>query len=273
MANLSRIFKQYEEVQIIDVTPEIASDLLQHANFGNRNPKPSVVKKYARLMANGDWRFSPETISVSKTGRLLNGQHRMMAVVMSGVTCRFLFATGFDDDVFSVLDRGATRTMADALGIQKELSESAALLIRLHNKGTPGMTTDADVHRAAMLIKDEHEWLMSFCNSRIKVFSSAPFRLAAVARIMNGDDRSYVSNMYRNLVMARTEMLPPIGHAAVRAVMTGRLVGGGGQTQPTNAVTAWSVFDKFLSNKSKIYVSFSPDRAFEIVRATGYDAA
>lgn len=273
MSNLSRIFKQDEEVQIVDVTPKIASDLLEHANFGNRRPKPAVVKKYAKLMTNGDWRFSPETISISKTGRLLNGQHRMMAVVMSGVTCRFLFATGFDDDVFSVLDRGATRTMADALSIQKELAESAALLVRLHTKSTPGTRTDADVHRAALAIEDEHDNLLSFCNTKIKVFSSAPFRLAAVARVMGGGDRNYVFGMYRNLVLARTEVLPPIGHAAIRAVMKGRLFAGGGHVQPTNAVVAWDVFDKASSEKSKISIFYSPQRASEIVKATGYGEA
>lgn len=270
MTNLSHIFNEDESAKIVDVTPDIAASLLERANFGNRKPKPVVVKKYAKLMANGDWRFSPETISISKTGRLLNGQHRMMAVVQSGVTCRFLFATGFDDEVFSVLDRGATRTKADALSIDKKLAEAASLLVRLDVAGTPGMVTDAEVYRAAMDIADVHDDLITFCNTSIKVFSSAPFRLAAVARVMRGDEREYVFGMYRNLVLARTENLPPIGHAAIRAVMTGRLFGGGGHIQPTNATVAWDLFDKHSAQKSKISISYIPARAAEIVKATGY---
>lgn len=270
MANLSHIFNDDESAKIVDVTPNIAASLLRRANFRNRKVKPAVVKKYAKIMASGDWKFSPETISISKTGRLLNGQHRMMAVVHSGVTCRFLFATGFDDEVFSVLDRGSTRTKADALRIDKKLAEAASLLVRLDTSATPGLVTDAEVYRAAMGIADAHDDIMEFCNTSIKVFSSAPFRLAAVARVMRGDEREYVFGMYRNLVLTQTENLPPIGHAAIRAVMTGRLFAGGGHIQPTNATVAWNLFDKNSAQKRKISISYIPARASEIVKATGY---
>lgn len=272
MSNLAHIFKHDERVKIVDVTPKIASDLLKSSNFGNRKHRPSVVKKYANMMTNGDWKFSPETISISKTGRLLNGQHRMMAVVLSGITCRFLFATGFDDDVFSVLDRGATRTVADALSIPKDLAESASLLVRLRNKSQSSVI-DADVNRAASIIQEDHERLLSFCNSKMKVFSSAPFRLAAVARMMDGGNIGYILRLYRNLVLAKTEMLPPIGHAAIRAVITGRLYAGGAHAQFINSSVAWGVFDESAMSKSKISVSFNADRALEIVRATGYGKA
>jgi hypothetical protein len=268
MTNIMTLFNKDEAVQIVDITPEIASELLERTNFDNRKLKPAVVKKYAKIMTDGDWRFSPETISMSKTGRLLNGQHRMTAVVQSGVTCRFLFATGFDDDVFSVLDRGATRTRADALKIDKKLSETAGLVVRLESFGQSGQVTDAEIYRAAMRIENVHGDLLDFCNTSAKVFSSAPFRLAAVARVMSGADRDYVFGLYRNLVLARTELLPPIGHAAIRASITGRLYGGGGHTQPANATVAWDVFNKSSAQKSKISVSYSQERAVEIVKAT-----
>jgi hypothetical protein len=271
MTMIDRIFKASEGVQIVDVTPEIARGLLESANYDNRKVKPVVVSKYAKTMSDGDWKFSPETISISKSGRLLNGQHRMLAVIASGVTCRFLFATGFDDDVFSVLDRGAVRTNADALGIDKRLSECAALLCRLKAGNKRGVVTDGDIRRASEAISAAHADLIGFCPTNARVFSSAPFRLAAVARVLAGYDREYVFGLYRDLVLGKTEEMPPIGHATVRATLAGRLFSSGGANQPTNSCVAWDVFNPQSREKSKIIVAFREAFASDIVKATGYE--
>ena len=273
MTVIDRIFKSSEGAQVVDVTPDIARALIENANTGNRPVKPKVVKKYAKSMSDGDWKFSPETISISKNGRLLNGQHRMMAVIESGITCRFLFATGFDDEVFSVLDRGAVRTRADALKIDRKIAEAGALLCRLSIYGRNQPITDGDVHRASMCIDEVHSELVDFCPTNARVFSTAPFRLAAVARVMSGSNREYVFGMYRDLILAHTEALPPIGHATIRAVLTGRLFSAGGHVQPTNACAAWDVFNPKSAVKSKLTISFKDVIASEIAKATGYAEA
>lgn len=273
MSAVEKMFKGDEGAEVVEVTPEIARRLIETSNRDNRKIKPNVVKKYAKIMSNGHWKFSPETISISKSGRLLNGQHRMLAVIESGVTCRFLFATGFDDEVFSVLDRGAVRTRADALKMDKKLAECAALVCRLGAAGRTNLITDAEVSYAADCIEDTHADLMEFCNTSARVFSTAPFRLAAVARVISGEDMGYVFDLYRNLVLSHTEVLPPIGHAAVRAVFTGRLFSAGGHVQPTNCCAAWDIFNPKSGYKSKIVISYKEQVATEIVQGVGYERA
>jgi hypothetical protein len=270
MTQFSKLFTAQQSTDIIDVTPEKAADIIARHNWDNRKVKKSVVAKYAKIMADGDWKFSPETISIARSGRMLNGQHRMLAVVESGVTCRFIFAIGFDEDVFEVLDRGAMRTRADALSIDKKLSECATLLCRVSGSDLSSTITDADVYRAAMLIKDCHDELMVYCNTYVRLFSSAPFRLAAVARIMGGYDRDYCMTLYRNLVLSHTEVLPPVGHAIMRAANRGRISGtGGGGTQLKNAGIAWDIFDPKSSAKKQI-VTTSRDRARHEISAAIY---
>lgn len=266
MSAVEKLFEQGEGAEVVNVTPDIARHLIETSNRENRKVKPNVVKRYARLMAEGDWRFSPETISISKTGRLLNGQHRMLAVIESGVTCRFLFATGFDDEIFGVLDRGAVRTRADALKIDRKLSDTASLVCRLASSD-PGSINDADVYRAAKSIEQVHGDLLEFCNTSARCFSSVPFRLAAVCRVKAGADQDYVFDLYRNLVLSRTEVLPPIGHAVVRAVLTGRMFAAGGHVQPTNACAAWDIFNPTSAYKSKLTIKYKPQVAREIVKA------
>lgn len=271
MSAVEKMFKGVEGAEVVKVTPELARRLIEKSNYGNRKVRTGVVKKYAKIMKNGDWRFSPETISISKSGRLLNGQHRMLAVIESGITCRFLFATGFEDEVFSVLDRGAVRSRADALKIDRKLTECATLLYRMATKENASLVTDDDVARASLCIEETHAYLMDFCRTSSRVFSSAPFRLAAVARINSGSDKNYVLDLYRNLVLSHTEVLPPIGHAVVRAVLTGRLFSGGSTSQFSNCCVAWDLFNPKSSHKSKIVISYREQVATEIAQGAGYD--
>lgn len=256
------------------VTPEKAVEILAKCNRGNRKLRIGTVAKYARMMALGQWRLSPEAIVISRTGRLLNGQHRLSAVVQSGVSVRFLTIRGPDDDVFSVLDRGAIRTTADALGSEKRETEVARLITLMGGLDARIKPNDPDVARALALISDTHRELVDACNSHAQGFSSAPFRLAAVARIMNGDNRDYVLSLYRDLVLANIDNLPPIGVGAVRAKMQGRInATGGGGLQIENAGMAWSLFDPKKKDNERLVHPKNRQYIREILEAVGYESA
>lgn len=76
-----------------DITPELAAKWLEN-NFGHRDIKPSRVEKFARQMDEGDWQFNGKVIILSDTGMLMNGQHRLSAVVASGKTMRSIVIRG-----------------------------------------------------------------------------------------------------------------------------------------------------------------------------------
>lgn len=272
MSLMQKIFSSGENFAAVDVTPELAKVIIDHGNYENRKIRPLVVKKYAKAMLDGDWRYSPETISIADNGRLLNGQHRLLAVIESGVTCKFLFATGFDEEVFKVLDRGTARSAADALKMDKKLAEVGALLARIQYGGYTRLVTDQDIERAAMRVKAGHDLLIEHAGSCRRLFSSAPFRLAAVARVMGGCDLETVYGLYRDLVLANTHEIPPVGHAVMKAFLNGKLVsGGGGSTQMLNLCVAWDVFNPKSAAKTKLYVVYRAESLAEIGKATGYE--
>ena len=71
----------YERV-FVDVP--LALELLK-ANSTNRELRNHVVEGYVDQMKKGQWREDTgETIKISKTGRLLDGQHRLNAIVKFG---------------------------------------------------------------------------------------------------------------------------------------------------------------------------------------------
>jgi hypothetical protein len=99
------------------VSPEEAAKLLQ-ANTGNRPLKARQVERFARAMRDGRWRFNPaDAIVIDRNGQLRNGQHRLQAVIASGVTVEFQMCLGADPELFEVLDTGIKRGGADILAI------------------------------------------------------------------------------------------------------------------------------------------------------------
>lgn len=101
-------------ITINNITPTKAARLLR-ANTGNRRLDTARVRRYAREMSAGQWQLTGDPVKVAVDGRLLDGQHRLEAVVASGVTVRMAVATEVPDDVFAVLDSGKNRTHGDVL--------------------------------------------------------------------------------------------------------------------------------------------------------------
>lgn len=107
------------QYQIHDVliTPALATAWLRR-NEANRKLRPRAVSQYVSDIQRGAWKPTGETIKFSTTGRLLDGQHRLAAIVASGVAVRMCVATGLDNSAFDVIDTGRSRTGADVLVIE-----------------------------------------------------------------------------------------------------------------------------------------------------------
>lgn len=103
------------DIQLVKITPQMAADLLKHNAAGQRPVRASRVEQYARDMHNGKWMLTGETIKLDPEGALLDGQHRLAAIVESGCTIPLLIAYGVPHEAMAVMDSGVARTFADAL--------------------------------------------------------------------------------------------------------------------------------------------------------------
>ena len=100
--------------QIVDMTPEIAKDILLKHNNKNRTVKSRRVKDYAEQMKRGEWKLNGESIIFDETGELRDGQHRLMAVVESGCTVPMTVVKGVSKTC-EIFDRGAGRSLRDII--------------------------------------------------------------------------------------------------------------------------------------------------------------
>lgn len=125
----------------VDIDPIKALELLE-GNTHNRHLSKSRVADLAAQMRNGKWLCNGDTIRVSKTGRLLDGQHRLSAIVNSDTTQKMLLVTGLPDEVFTTIDVGATRRSVDFLQIDgfsnsNALGATALAMICYERSGNP----------------------------------------------------------------------------------------------------------------------------------------
>lgn len=105
------------KVEIVDVSPTLALRFLTF-NASNRNLRSTYVEALARDMRENRWHFNGDPIRFSKDGRLIDGQHRLNAVVLSGKTITFLVVRELDFTVQETIDIGAIRTAADTLKLR-----------------------------------------------------------------------------------------------------------------------------------------------------------
>jgi len=113
----------------VDVTPDMALEWLT-ANVNNRNVSRKHVAMLAELMTHGHFRFVGDPIRFDLDGRLLDGQHRLHAIIESETTQHMAIMVGLDPDSQLFMDTGRRRTAGDQLAVAlgvKDANRAAAI--------------------------------------------------------------------------------------------------------------------------------------------------
>jgi|688.fasta_scaffold146378_2 hypothetical protein len=228
-------FMQFEVRQIL---PKDAAKLLR-TNGGNRNLIDGNVRFFEEQLRRGEMQLTHQGIAVSSTGKLLDGQHRLTAIVNTGISATMMVATGVPDETFLVLDTGRARKASDALSITGAGNTvSLAAGIRLYlcyhlypeltwttgKKGQVGTTTAtiAEYERDAGNWQYASHVSASFALKNIVVPSSMTC-LAYLALVHSGYNKEFIKDFINTLrdgaglgpqspiLVYRTKMISGIG--------------------------------------------------------------
>lgn len=119
--------------QWMNVSPAMAAEWLGN-NFRNRPLSDDVVQAYARDMINGVWIPTHQGIAFNDRDELIDGQHRLSAIVLCGVTVRMMVTFGLPSAIdgkemttMDAVDRGRTRSVADQLKIQHGFKDGSII--------------------------------------------------------------------------------------------------------------------------------------------------
>lgn len=108
------------QVEVREIGPEEASALLLESNTHNRALNSRRVDGFAGAMARGEWEFNGDAVRISESGVLQDGQHRLAAVVQSGIARTFVVVSGLPDSAQETMDLGSKRSVSDVLKLRGE---------------------------------------------------------------------------------------------------------------------------------------------------------
>lgn len=102
------------------IEPILAAQLLQTRNPKNRTLKEVKIGQLVTDIKTGNFRLNGETIIFSDEGNLLNGQHRLSAVVITGRPITTVVVFGIPGDAVATMDQGKTRAVGDILHMETD---------------------------------------------------------------------------------------------------------------------------------------------------------
>lgn len=149
------------------ITPELAIEYLTFRNPENRIIKNWKVDEYVADILSGNWDIlSPENIiCFNQSGILVNGHHRLTAIIKAGVPLKMRVWRGVSDSV-KIFDRGALRTTKDTLhmsGFDRQIANNntIALIKYLFRYIFPGGMRATDAMIGQYLTSHEEDLVMA----------------------------------------------------------------------------------------------------------------
>jgi anti-sigma28 factor (negative regulator of flagellin synthesis) len=112
--NKNRRSRMSITTEVTTITPAVATALLA-TNTNNRSIRKARVEQIAKDIVSGDFVMNGDTVRISKSGKLIDGQHRLSACVKANKSIRVIMVSGLEDEMFAHIDNGAARSASDTL--------------------------------------------------------------------------------------------------------------------------------------------------------------
>lgn len=168
------------------ITPAMAANLLT-GEHKNRKISDQRVQQYASAMRDGEWQYNPaDAICFDIDGKLINGRHRLSAVVQSDTEQEFLLVYDVEPVAQDVMDQGYRRTIGHQLDIDsiphpKETAAIARQTILWHEGRVIGGTNARHV-----TVTQVREWLKTVDTETLELAIQSTFKVRRNYRLAFG---------------------------------------------------------------------------------------
>lgn len=250
------------DTMTLEITPTQAQAFLDQNVDYNRTIRSGYVDYLVGCIKRGEWKLTHQGIAISHTGRLLDGQHRCLAIVRAGVTVPVRVSFDVDDDTFIAMDRGRLRSDQDLLGKDSKVIAAARIIGQL--PGAP-----ANVVMSTQQISDILCWAeapitmaTSVISCNVKGRSSAPAITATAIRCMTGA-AVHALKTYGAFVNLSTDGMTPNVMSLLRQIEQGTAVAA---NRWDFLARMWVMLDPDKATNSKLIIK-SPEVAIDEMRA------
>lgn len=105
-------------LEIEEITPERAAEILRTQNTRNRPINKERVSSYVKELRSGEWTLTPQGIAFDKDGILVDGQHRLKAITIFAQPVEMSVAYDLTPQAAAKMDQGLPRTASHVLAAQ-----------------------------------------------------------------------------------------------------------------------------------------------------------
>lgn len=202
----------------VTITPSLANSIWW-GNKINRDLKMAKAEGFARTMLADEWIYTTQTITITESGILVDGQHRIWALTLSGKTLPFLIAVISDseaDKMREKIDYDLTpRSRVDIFQIHA-LQEGAGTFSQKHVHILNAMsslifrrkpTLNDQLEIEAVFGQDIADMLFA-CATNRRNRTSASVKAAFVLRLHLAEDQeaqNHLLDQWRTFVLYRVE--------------------------------------------------------------------
>lgn len=201
----------------VEVTPKLAGDWLEKFNENNRNVRQAKVRQHAGDMQSGRWLLTHQGMAFDDAGNLTSGQHRLLAIVKSGQTVRFVIFVNCPQSERAVIDQASARNARDvaSLAFGDEVSTLALAVCRTMKYGAAGRASIQMTPQETYAFFQDHRvaitYVLKFVPRQIHGVTSASV-LGAISRAYYSMTREAIKDFVTVLVegMPKSEADRPI---------------------------------------------------------------
>ena len=199
------------ETKLQVITPEEATRIIEESNHENRTIRQKNVLYLSDLIKKGEWVVTHQGIAFDVNGKLIDGQHRLLAIAKSGIDTPILVTRDIEPDAFIAIDTHAKRNQADVYRISKPYAAFISSLCRSLNRSFSKFNHKETTN---LIRKTKDDFETYALNHNVRFFSSGAVTSALIYSIYkHSESVAYITALYENLRLANYLEMPAIGHA------------------------------------------------------------
>jgi len=231
-------------------------------NEGNRKLRESRAAGLARAIVAGKWTLTHQAIAFSKKGRLLDGQHRLRAIILANIPIQCVVARDVPEDAFAYMDAGLPRQMYERIRKDKRHTSICSTLFRLLQSNRVPQEHEMELMietlGPAMVKMDQ----VTRPTTAKNVIKAAPFEAAITLRMTEAlrdkdmDRANRINFHMEKLRKGETTLLPPLLQSFYRQTAEGVKNPEIGVSPSTDKfVRTWIAFDPAKEDTTRLQVS------------------
>jgi hypothetical protein len=215
--------KYLRETEVVEsyvarVTPQLAETLLKD-NSSNRRINGKRVTSYSKTIKDGEWKLTGQPIILSEDGSVIDGQHRLYAVIVAGRAIDVLIvklrATDDKGELTALnvpVDIGYRRNISNITGRSPREVSITRTMVHYFEEGGQALASRPEV------IIDRFNVFEEVITKYAKVNQTPRTRVGAMVGFIMADIAGFDSlEMVNNVALNRYEKLTPIWGSFVRS--------------------------------------------------------